>query len=138
MLPEPPANNQTKVKPARPFAPQAVHAVRTTTIANLTMSQMGATFVVFSITIGQAGIGHAGRGHAPLALLVLGAFAFVSAIFAVAVAMPAIGRKHASADSHNVMFFGVIGRFNKQEYVARMLDNLATDETMFRMMLSEI
>jgi hypothetical protein len=128
--------------PARIFAAQAVHAVRTTTIVNLTMSQladqkasmlMGAAFVVFSLTLGAAS-----RGHAPLALLVLGAFAFAAAILAVSVVMPATGEKHAPTERDNPMFFGVISQFDEDAYVERMLDNLATDETMFRMMLRDI
>ena len=129
-------------KPARTFAAQAVHAARTTTIVNLTMSQMadqkasilmGATFVVFTITLGQAS-----KGHAPLALLVLGAFAFVSACCAVSVVMPSVRGKHVPSDRDNPMFFGVISQFAEDDYVETMLDNLATDETMFRMMLRDI
>ena len=134
--------------PARTFAAQAVHAVRTTTIINLTLSQMadqkasilmGATFVVFTLTIGQAS-----KGNAPLALLVLGAFAFVSACFAVSVVMPSIGGRptiggpHRPTGHDNPMFFGVISQFSEDDYVETMLDNLKTDEAMFRMMLHDI
>ena len=131
-----------ETKPARTFAAQAVHAARTTTIVHLTMSQMadqkasilmGATFVVFSLTLGQAG-----TGNAPPALLVLGAFAFVSACFAVSVVMPSVGGKHVPSDRDNPMFFGVISGFAEDAYVETMLDNLVNDETMFRMMLRDI
>jgi len=131
-----------ETRPARTFAAQAVHAARTTTIINLTMSQMadqkasilmGATFVVFTLTIGQAS-----KGHAPLALLVMGGFAFLSACFAVSVVMPSIGRKHRPTEHDNPMFFGVISQFAEEDYVETMLDNLETDEAMFRMMLRDI
>ena len=132
----------------RVFAPQAVQAARTTTIVNLTLSQMadqkasmlmGAALVVFSLTIGQANRGgQASQGHAPLALLVLGAFAFVAAILAISVVMPAIGVKHPPTERDNPMFFGVISQFDEEAYVEKMLDNLATDEAMYRMMLRDI
>ena len=47
---------------------------------------MGATFVIFTITIGQA----RGDGGAPLPLLILGGAAFFSAIFAVLAVLPEI------------------------------------------------
>lgn len=128
--------------PKRTFAAQAVHAARTTTIVNLTMSQMadqkasilmGATFVVFTITLGQAG-----TGHAPLALLVLGAFAFISACCAVSVVMPSVRGQHVRTDRRNPMFFGAISTFTEDDYIETMLDNLANDETMFRMMFEDI
>ena len=131
-----------ETKPARTFAVQAVHAARTTTIVNLTMSQMadqkasilmGATFVVFTLTLGQAS-----KGHAPPALLVLGAFAFVSACFAVSVVMPSVRGKHVPTDKDTPMFFGVISGFAEDVYIETMLDHLATDETMFRMMFRDI
>jgi hypothetical protein len=126
----------------RTFAAQAVNAARTTTLVNLTMSQMadqkasilmGATFLVFTLTIGQAS-----KGHAPLALLVLGGFAFVSALFAVSVVMPWTGGKHIPSRHANPMFFGVISHYDEDDYIELMLDNLATDETMFRMMFHDV
>ena len=64
------------------FSIQAIHLVRTTTLANLALSQMadqkasilmGATFVVFTISVGQAT-----RGDFPIALLVLAISSFLS------------------------------------------------------------
>lgn len=128
---------------ARKFAAQAVNAARQTTIVNTTLNQMadqkastlmGATFLVFTLTIGQASKG--GRATAPL--LVLGAFALVAACFAVSVVMPSVRSKRPLGDHPNLMFFGVISQFDEDEYVERMLDNLASDETMFRMMFRDV
>jgi hypothetical protein len=94
---------------------------------------MGATFLVFTLVVGQAS-----RGHAPPALLVLGGFAFVSACCAVAVVMPSVRGRHVPTGQANPMFFGAISQFDEEAYVEAMLDNLATDETMFRMMLHDI
>jgi len=126
----------------RAFAAQAVNAARTVTGVNLTMSQMadqkasilmGATFLVFTLTLGQAS-----RGHAPLALLVMGAFAFISACFAVSVVMPSVRGKHVPTDTPNLMFFGAISQTAEEDYVERMLDNLVDDEAMFRMMFHDV
>ncbi|MDP9056874.1 MAG: DUF5706 domain-containing protein [Pseudomonadota bacterium] len=128
---------------ARTFAPQAVNAARQTTIANMTLSQMadqkasilmGATFLVFTVTLGQASKG----GPAVVPLLVLGAFAFIAACFAVSVVMPSIRSKRGPGRAPNMMFFGVISQFDEEEYIERMLDNLATDEAMYRMMFRDI
>lgn len=128
---------------ARTFALQAVNAARQTTIANMTLSQMadqkasilmGATFLVFTLTIGQASKG----GRAVVPLLVLGAFALVAACFAVAVVMPSIRSKRSAGQGANLMFFGVISQFDEEDYIERMLDNLATDESMYRMMFRDI
>ena len=128
---------------ARKFALQAVNAARQTTIANTTLSQMadqkasilmGATFLVFTLTIGQASKG----GRAALPLLVLGAFALVAACLAVAVVMPSVRTKRPPGQSANLMFFGVISQFGEEDYIERMLDNLADDESMYRMMFRDV
>jgi len=132
---------QADPAPRRHFAAQAVNAARTVTGTNLTMSQMadqkasilmGATFLVFTITVGQVG-----RGHAPPALLVLGGFAFVSACFAVSVVMPSISGRRAPGRP-NPMFFGSICQYELDDYVEHMLDNLASDEAMYRMMFVDV
>ena len=81
----------------------AAHLMRTTQLAQLQLSAMadtkasilmGATFVIFTITISQAHV-----GSAPLPLLILGAAAFFSAIFAVLAVLPMIraGRPRTAA-----------------------------------------
>ncbi len=95
---------------------------------------MGATFVVFTLAIGQAS---RSTGHAPLALLVLGAFAFVAAIFAISVVMPSFHAPRSAEGRENLMFFGVIGQLEEDIYVERMLENLSEDETLFRMMMRD-
>ena len=48
---------------------------------------MAATFLVFTISIGQAG-----RGRFPLSLEILAGFALLSALLAIAAVLPASGR----------------------------------------------
>jgi hypothetical protein len=82
-------------KPAtkKVFPANAIHMVRTTQQIHVQLSAMadhkasilmGATFVIFTITIGQAR-----AASPPIALLILGAAAFFSAVFAVLAILPA-------------------------------------------------
>jgi hypothetical protein len=94
---------------------------------------MGATFLVFTITVGQAS-----RGSYPLPLMILACFSFLSAIFAVAVVMPSVGRGPMPGGGVNMLFFGVFTQFGEEEFTEHVLDAIATDEAMFRVMLRDI
>ena len=124
------------------FSAQAIHLVRTATQANLSLSQMadqkasilmGATFVVFTITVGQAA-----RGQSPASLLVLALFAFISAMFAVAAVVPSVGGRAPENSSPNLLFFGVFSHLSEEEFIARMLAELRSDEQVYRTMLRDI
>jgi len=124
------------------YTRDAIYLVRTVTQANLSLSQMadqkasilmGATFLVFTICVGQAG-----RGQLSLALIVLALSAFVSAVFAVAAIMPAVKPPVLPEDKRNILFFGVFSHLPEEEFVDRMLANLHTDEDVFRTMLRDI
>ena len=135
----------------RVFSSHAIHLVRTATQANLTLSQMadqkasllmGATFVVFTISVSQAS-----RGQFPLSLLVLAAFAFVSAMLAVAAVVPKVGgapaRRDPSGDPagdarQNLLFFGVFARMDEDAFADAILAELGSDEQVFRTMLRDI
>ena len=130
------------VKDPDKFSLQAVHLVRTATQSNLTLSQMadqkasilmGATFVVFTIAVGQAR-----SGAVPLTLLVLAGFAFLSAMCAVAAILPSIATKPNSDTQPNLLFFGTFTQFSEDEFADRVLAELADDEHVFRAMLRDI
>lgn len=124
----------------RDFTPNAIHLVRTTQQIHVQLSQMadqkasilmGATFVIFTIAIGQAK-----GGHTALPLLILGGFAFFSAIFAILAVLPAASVK--SRGPLNLLFFGSFNQLDEADFVARTLDVLAADETVYRTMLRDI
>ena len=125
------------------FSPNAAHLVRTALQANLTLSQMadqkasilmGATFVVFTLSVGQAS-----RGAVPLALLVLGAGAFVSAVLTILALMPAVGVPQGEVSARdNVLFFGVYAKLSEEEFAARIMPMLAADSTIFAAMLRDM
>ena len=125
----------------RSFPPNAIHLVRTTQTIHVSLSQMadqkasilmGATFVIFTITIGQS---KGGQG-APLPLLILGGFAFVAAVLAVLAILPATHHRAVPAD--NLLFFGSFTKLGEAEYVERVLDQLETDEGIYRTMAQDI
>jgi Family of unknown function (DUF5706) len=124
----------------RVFSPNAIHLVRTTQQINVTLSQMadqkasilmGATFVVFTIAVGQAS-----REGLSIALLVLIAFAFLSAMLAVFAIMPAVRPKRHTA--RNILFFGWFTGISEDDYVEEVLKDLQSDETIYRTMLRDV
>ena len=125
------------------YSNHAIHLVRTAQSINLALSQMadskasllmGATFVVFTITMGQAK-----NGHLPAALLVLAAFAFASAMCAVMAVLPSIGRPKADpAARPNKLFFGTFTAMDEDEWTESVLADLRADETVFRTMLHDM
>ena len=122
------------------YPSNAVHLVRTTQLAQLQLSAMadhkasilmGATFVIFTITLGQA------RGAAvPLPLLILGGSAFFSAIFAVAAVLPATRTSRESP--LNLLFFGSFTQLGEEEYLEKLTERLRIEDSIYRTMGRDI
>jgi hypothetical protein len=120
----------------------AAHLMRTAQLAQLQLSAMadakasilmGATFVIFTITIGQAR-----TGAAPLPLLILGGAAFFAAIFAVLAVLPLTrGRKKPSGD-RNILFFGVFSQMGEDEFIEEVVSRLRTEDSIYRTMARDI
>lgn len=132
--------SEQEAQKKRVFTPNAIHLVRTTQQINVALSQMadqkasilmGATFVVFTLSVGQA----SREGLSP-ALLVLIAFAFLSAMLAVFAIMPSV--KPRPNMSRNIMFFGYFTQIPENEFIESMLDNLDCDESLYRAMLHDM
>lgn len=127
------------------YSNHAIHLVRTALSANLTLSQMadskasilmGATFVVFTITMGQAK-----NGALTASLLVLAAFAFGSAMCAVIAVLPSIGgrsRAKSVAVRPNKLFFGTFTAMDEDVWTESVLADLRSDEAVFRAMLHDM
>jgi hypothetical protein len=118
----------------------AIHLIRTTQQTHYTLSQMAdqkasilmaATFVIFTITIGQSRQG----GGPPLALIVLGGFAFLSAVLTILAVMPATKTPRGKP---NLLFFGSFTQLGQDEYIRQMLTALETDDSIFRAMATDI
>ena len=124
------------------FSNHAIHLVRTTQQINLSLSQMadqkasilmGATFVVFTIAVGQAK-----SGDVPWSLSVLALFAFASALCAVFAVLPSISNPKKGVGSTNKLFFGYFAHVEEAEWADSVLADLRADETVFRAMLHDI
>ena len=127
------------------YSNHAIHLLRTTQQINLALSQMadqkasilmGATFLVFTICVGQAS-----DGTLPAALAVLAAFAFVSAMCAVFAVLPSVGRPpppDADQAAPNKLFFGHFSHRDEAAWTEEILDELHADETAFRLILHDI
>ena len=134
--------SEKKEAPASTVYPvNAAHLMRTAQLAQLQLSAMadtkasilmGATFVIFTITIGQA------RGDgAPVPLLILGGAAFFSAIFAVLAVLPMTKKRKASGE-RNILFFGVFSQMAEEEFIDELTARIRTEDNIYRTMARDI
>jgi hypothetical protein len=132
------ADEPQKAKPT--FPPNAVHLVRTAQQINVSLSQMadqkasilmGATFVVFTISVNQAS-----KQGVDLAILLLALFSFVSAMLAVFAILPSVKPKPSA--NPNLLFFGAFTQLSEEEFTDQILERLQDDETIYRTMLRDI
>ncbi len=130
------APEASKIYPAN-----AVHLMRTLQLSQLQLSAMadakasllmGATFVIFTITIGQAR-----DGLPPLPLLILGGAAFLSAIFAVFAVLPRIGGK-SPGGAPNLIFFSTFTQMEEEAFTVALLARLETEDNIYRTMARDI
>lgn len=125
------------------YSNHAIHLVRTAQQMQLALSQMadqkasilmGATFVVFTISIGQAK-----SGGITISLSVLAFFAFLSALFAVYAVLPSIRPpKKGFVGKPNKLFFGHFTQLDEDEWTEGILERLRSDEGVFRTMLHDM
>ena len=120
----------------------AIHMVRTATTANLMLSQMadqkasilmGATFVVFTIALGQTD-----NGTYPLSSICLALSAFVSAMFSIAAVVPTVSAKPPPRAKPNVLFFGVFAHMEEDDFVDRILKDARDENRLLATMLRDI
>lgn len=130
------AASESKVYP-----PNAVHMMRTAQLAQIQLSAMadhkasilmGATFVIFTITVSQAR-----GGAAPVPLLILGAAAFLSAVFAILTVLP-MTKKRKPTGQPNILFFGTFSRMEEEEFIDAVTDRLRTEDSFYRTMARDI
>ncbi|QGN56376.1 hypothetical protein GKE62_08855 [Novosphingobium sp. Gsoil 351] len=125
------------------YSNHAIHLVRTSQQMQLALSQMadqkasilmGATFVVFTIAVGQAK-----NGPIPISLAVLALSAFLSALCAVYAVLPSIRPpKKGFVGKPNKLFFGHFTQLDEEEWTEGILQRLRSDEGVFRTMLHDM
>lgn len=125
----------------RKWPDDAIYALRTTQQHHVQLSMMadhkanmliGATFIVFTLAIGQS---RTGELSVPLMILAIAAFA--SAALAAVAVMPSFApRKDGPA---NLLFFGGFNNLSEEEFVERLLnEEFQTQESVHRAMLRDI
>jgi len=133
--------DETAPEASAVYPPNAVHMMRTAQLAQLQLSAMadakasllmGATFVIFTITIGQA---HGGLP--PLPLLILGGAAFFAAIFAVLAVIPMTSARRKGGQP-NILFFGTFSRMAEDEFIDEVTAKLRTEDSIYRTMARDI
>jgi hypothetical protein len=125
------------------FSNHAIHLVRTSVQMNQMLSQMadqkasilmGATFVVFTIAVGQAR-----GGNIPYSLAVLALSAFLSALCAVYAVLPSVRPPKAGpVENPNKLFFGHFTQMSEDAWTDSIIADLKADETVFRAMLHDV
>ena len=110
---------------------------------NMTLSEMadskasillGASFVVFSLSIGNIA-----AGKADFPLLVLTSFSFIATLFGVMTVRPNRMRKAAvPADEANILFFGSYVNTPREEYVDEVLRVLSSEEETYRRLARDL
>lgn len=143
VVPPPPLATPSMPSPTG-FSNHAIHLVRTSIQSNLALSQMadqkasilmGATFVVFTIAVGQA----RGGGAIPYSLSALAVSAFLSALCAVYAVLPSVRPPRMGPVSNpNRLFFGHFTQMPEQEWADSIIETLKADETVFRTMLHDV
>ncbi len=94
---------------------------------------MGATFLVFTLTIGQMGTATLENSYP---LLILGAFAFVATVLSVMAVMPKI--KIPKGENPNWLFFGVFTTEPQEAFVDRILCLMRSEEAAYRAMARDL
>ena len=126
----------------RVFSPHAIHLMRTAQMGGLTQARMadqkasillGATFLVFSLSITRALV-----GDVPVALSVLAGFSFASSLCAVMAVLPSVNRPKGKEVNANLLFFGHFAWMDEDEWTQELLETLETDERVFRAMAHDM
>ena len=119
---------------------EAIQLIRTTQQHHVQLSMMadqkanmliGATFVVFTLAIGQSD-----KSDFSMPLLILAIASFLSAAFAALAVMPFTGR--IAKNEPNWLFFGAFSQIEEEDFVEKILFRIGDQETIYRTMLHDI
>jgi hypothetical protein len=109
---------------AKAWSSDGVHLLRTTQQIQYQLSQMadtkanmllGVTFLIFTISVGQAR-----AGQETPALLILGAAAFAAAVLAVMAVLPSVKKVPPPSGVSGLLFFGSFTQLSEAEFVERL------------------
>jgi hypothetical protein len=95
---------------------------------------MGASFVVFSISINDIA-----AGRASMPLLVLAAFSFVATIFGVLTVRPTrFSKRSIPVEKANLLFFGSYTNVPQKAYIEHLINVLSSEEETYRRMAQDL
>ena len=95
---------------------------------------MGATFLVFTLTIGQLSTSQSMVLNAPV--MILGAFSFAATVLSVLAVTPKI--KVPRGANPNWLFFGVFTSMPQEDYIDHMIGVLRNEESTYRAMVRDL
>ena len=134
------------VNPDDPVFPKEVHNLLVAANAtNITLSGMadtkasilmGASFVVFSISIGDIA-----EDKASLPILVLTMFSFIATVFGVLTVRPnklPVSKVPIPPEKINILFFGSYTNANRDEYIEEMIKVLSSEEETYRRLTADL
>jgi hypothetical protein len=95
---------------------------------------MGASFVVFSLSIGDVA-----AGKATFPLLVLTLFSFAATVFGVLTVRPnRLPKFKLDPNNVNIMFFGSYANISREEYIEQVVKILSSEEETYRRLAKDI
>jgi hypothetical protein len=95
---------------------------------------MGATLVVFSLTIGQIT-----SEKATASLLLLGAFSFLATVLSIMAIRPKLTHPPATIQpGANILFFGCFAGLPQEEFIDHVIDVLRSEEATYRAMARDL
>jgi hypothetical protein len=134
------------VNPDDPVFPKEVHNLLVAANAtNITLSGMadtkasilmGASFVVFSMSISDIS-----EGKASLPLLVLTLFSIVATVFGVLTVRPnkmVVTKDPIPPEKINILFFGSYTNARREEYINEMMKVLSSEEETYRRLTADL
>ena len=140
------ASTGKKLKPGDPDYefPKEVHNLLVlANTTNITLSGMadtkasilmGASFVVFSMSIGDLA---AGKATPPLLVLTL--FSFIATVFGVLTVRPnKMPAKKIPIEKANILFFGSYTNARREDYIEEMIKVLSSEEETYRRLTADL
>lgn len=124
------------------YVPNAIHLMRTTQQMQLQLSQMadqkasilmGATFVSFTISIGQLA-----AGKVSPALVILATFALLAVVLSMMVVMPQLGVAGTRKLEGNLLFFGEFARMSEADFMRELKRKLVSDDQLYSAITRDI
>lgn len=137
-----------KLKPGDPdyeFPKEVHNLLMAANSTNITLSGMadtkasilmGASFVVFSMSISDIG-----AGKASLPLLVLTLFSFIATIFGVLTVRPnkmVVTKAPIPREKINILFFGSYTNAKREDYIEEMIQVLSSEEETYRRLTADL